>query len=219
MSQQVVQLALFDFDGTIIPGDSIASYVAYARERGLLSLGEWLRVGGYTLAYMAGRMDEREAKRLSLAFLRRLPQKEQEQLNEAFVREVLMPRVYPEARRCIREHQKAGRLALLVSASMDNYMRIVARELGADGLLSTHYAPDGNIGPNCKGEEKLRRIQQYLLEARYQADWPASYAYGDSKSDLPMLLLAGHPVQVNPKGALKKAAPEMDRLFWGKERP
>ena len=67
---------------------------------------------------------------------------------------------------------------------------------------------------NCKGEEKVKRIQNWLASKNIQPDYAASFAYGDSKSDLPMLRLVGHPVQVNPKKKLKKAAPDMDTVSW-----
>ena len=61
---------------------------------------------------------------------------------------------------------------------------------------------------------KVRRLNAWLRENGLEADFAGSFAYGDSKSDLPMLLLCGHPVQVNPKKALRKAAPEMDSEIW-----
>ena len=44
---------------------------------------------------------------------------------------------------------------------------------------------EGRIdGANCKGEAKLNRLREYLGLDR----WPGeSFAYGDSKSDLPVL--------------------------------
>ena len=35
-----------------------------------------------------------------------------------------------------------------------------------------------------------------------------------SKSDLPMLRLCGHPVQVIPKKKLREAAPDMKTVSW-----
>jgi phosphoserine phosphatase len=72
----------------------------------------------------------------------------------------------------------------------------------------------GRVTNNCKGEEKVRRLRLWLEENEVEADTASSCAYGDSKSDLPMLRLAGHPVQVNPKKALRKAAPGMERTHW-----
>ena len=142
---------------------------------------------------------------------------EREALDRDFVNECLLPRVYPQARACMDAHRQAGREPVLVTASTENYMRIVAGALGVSVLLATPLRPDGSVGENCRGEEKNRRIREWLREQGREADFAASYAYGDSKSDLPMLLLCGHPVQVNPKKTLRKAAPDMEKVLWTNE--
>ena len=88
---------------------------------------------------------------------------------------------------------------------------------GFDALLATPIEPDGAIKRNCKGEAKIGRIEAWLSENGLTADFASSCAYGDSKSDLPMLLLCGHPVQVNPKKALRKAAPDMETVRWNEK--
>ena len=107
-----------------------------------------------------------------------------------------------------------GKLLVLVSASTENYMRFVADTLGFDTVLCTPIEADGTIRRNCKGEKKTQRIKDWLAENGLTADFPSSFAYGDSKSDLPMLRLVGHPVQVNPKKALRELAPEMNLIHW-----
>ena len=103
---------------------------------------------------------------------------------------------------------------MLVSASTENYMRFAAEALGFDALLATPIEPDGAIKRNCKGEAKVSRIKDWIDDNLLIVDYVSSYAYGDSKSDLPMLRIVGHPVQVNPKKKLRKAAPDMDVLHW-----
>ena len=57
-------------------------------------------------------------------------------------------------------------------------------------------------------------MREWLKERGLEADFDASFAYGDSKSDLPLLRLCGHPVLVNPKRALGRKAPDMQRVKW-----
>ncbi len=54
------------------------------------------------------------------------------------------------------------------------------------------------------------------LAAREGIDLSASYAYSDSVSDLPMLEAVGHPVAVNPDGALGRIARERG---WERDAP
>ena len=209
--------AFFDFDGTLIPGDSIAAFVRYARKRRLMPRRAFFRAllaaGGYVL----GLVSAAESKNAALRFRMNLPPAEREALDRDFVGDCLLPRVYPQAKACLAHHRQAGRETVLVTASTENYMRRMADELGISALLATPLNPDGTVGENCKGEEKPRRIRAWLRETGREADFAASFAYGDSKSDLPMLLLCGHPVQVNPKRALRKAAPDMETVRWDVE--
>ncbi len=206
--------AFFDFDGTLIPGDSIAAFVPYARKRGAMPRREYFKALLAAAGYLLGFVSAADSKNAALRFRMALSQAERETLDRDFVRDCLLPRVYPDAKACMAAHRQAGRELVLVTASTENYMRIAADALGVSVLLATPLDPDGAVGENCRGEEKTRRIREWLREAGLEADFAASYAYGDSRSDLPMLRLCGHPVQVNPKKALRKAAPDMEKVIW-----
>lgn len=207
-------LALFDFDGTLIRGDSIVAFVRFARKKGAMSPREYLMACAAAVRYGLGLLSAAESKNAALAFRMRLSEKDRRALDEAFVRQELLGRVYPAGKACILSHRQAGRLPVLVTASTENYMPLAAQALGFEAVLCTPLLPDGTVGENCRGEEKPRRVLSWLKQQGVQADFAASWAYGDSKSDLPMLRLCGHPVQVNPKRKLKKAAPDMETAIW-----
>ena len=209
--------AFFDFDGTMIPGDSIAAFVRYARKRGIMPRREFFRALLAAARYVLGLTSAADSKNAALAFRMRLSPADREALDRAFVRDCLLPRIYPQAKACLDSHRQAGRMPVIVTASTDNYMRFLADALGVSVLLATPLLPDGTVGENCRGEEKPRRIMAWLAEQGLEADFAESFAYGDSKSDLPMLLLCGHPVQVNPKRSLRKAAPEMEAVRWSEK--
>lgn len=207
-------LALFDFDGTLIPGDSIAAYVRYARKKGFMPFKAYMKALLAAAAYSLGRMSAKDSKNAALCFRMGLKEKERRALDEGFVRDWALGKIYPAGKACVDEHRRAGRVTLLISASTDNYMLSVGDALGFDAVLCSPLAPDGTVSGNCKGEEKVRRLNAWLRENGLEADFPGSFAYGDSKSDLPMLRLCGHPVQVNPKRALRRAAPGMETVYW-----
>ena len=206
-------LALFDFDGTMLPGDSIVAYTRFALERGSMSRGAYLACGVHALGYLLGVEDENRSKTHALAFRRSRTEAEREALDRSFA-DALIERVYPEAAACVQECCRKGCVPLLVTASPICYMRFVGPALGFADVLATPLR-DGFIAyDNCKGEEKIRRVNQWLLEHGLEADFAASRAYGDSKSDLPMLRLCGHPTLVNPKAALRKAAEDAPIVYW-----
>ena len=213
-SKAASALALFDFDGTLIPGDSIAAYVRYARKKKALSFGAYAGILLAAAAYLLGLSSAEDSKNAALRFRMALPKEKRRALDEGFVREWLLNKVYPEGKACVDAHRRAGRTTVLITASTENYMLLAGEALGFDAVLCTLLAPDGAVKANCRGEEKVRRLEAWLKETGLQADYAASYAYGDSKSDLSMLLLCGHPVQVNPKRTLRKAAPAMETVHW-----
>lgn len=61
--------ALFDFDGTLIRGDSIVRFVRYAHARGLIGAGGLLRAALWAAAYGLHLTTAERAKRESLSFL------------------------------------------------------------------------------------------------------------------------------------------------------
>ena len=207
-------LALFDFDGTLIRGDSILAYLRHARRLKALGRGEYTRLILGAIPWLLKRKSDEALKGEALAFSLRLSPERRYALNRSFAEECLLPRVFPAGRACLERHRQAGRLAVIVSASTENYMEFVASGLGADALLCTPLLSEAATGPNCKGREKVRRIEGYLAQAGITPDWADSYAYGDSASDLPMLRLCAHPVAVNPKRKLRRAAPEMAMVKW-----
>lgn len=207
-------LALFDFDGTLIKGDSIVTYLRTAKRLHALSGAEYLKACFCALRYKMGQITEEAAKEGALAFRRKLQPDRRIALDAFFASDELIPRVYPAGRKQLEEHRRQGHLVLLVSASTENYMNIVASMLPVDGLLCTPISEEGKVGKNCKGEEKIRRVEAYLKEQGLEADWANSYAYGDSKSDLPLLKRCGHPTLVNAKGSMKKAAGAMPCVKW-----
>ena len=207
-------LACFDFDGTLLPGDSIAAYIRYARKTRVISLKEYLSILGQTALYLLRLRTPEQTKTRALRFCASLSEAQRDAMDERFVREALLPRMYPAGRDCWEEHRAAGRKLLLVSASTENYMRFAAEALNADALLCTPLEKDGSVVRNCRGEEKTRRIKVWLAENSLEADWAASFAYGDSGGDAPMMSLVGHPVLVNPKNKLKKALPQAKRVRW-----
>ncbi|MBR3017454.1 MAG: HAD family hydrolase [Clostridia bacterium] len=214
LRETTVSLALFDFDGTLIPGDSVAFYLRFARKKRAVNTGEFIRALWAAVKYAMKRMSDADSKSVALTFRKRHDPKYLDELDKEFVSQVLLPKIYAEGKERISQHRREGKILVLVSASTENYMRYVAESLGFDVLLATPIESDGTVKRNCKGDMKPRRVEAWLKESGLTADFPVSWAYGDSKSDLPMLRLAGHPVQVNPKKALQKLAPEMEKVIW-----
>lgn len=217
---QPVAFALFDFDGTLCRGDSILPYVIYAVMRGVAPK----RQMGYAMkGYASYLMDHRrdaEAKEATLSFIKGRHQRELDDLARDFFRERLQRRFFAAGMEEMHRLKEAGKRIVVISASPDVYMRVLPELLPVDAVLATRCEQDeqgyytGRIAANCKGEEKLRRLRTYLLDNKLMLDRTTSYAYGDSISDRPILLLTDHPTLVNPCRKLQALLPTARCVQW-----
>ncbi len=178
-------MALFDLDGTITRGDTLFPFLLFALGplRFLLRLPRALP----WLAGLALRLVPRDrAKEAVLrAFLRGLPRAELERRGAEFAARRLPRLVRPLAVQRLAWHRDRRHHCALVSASLDLYVEPWARAAGFDDVIATslEYAEGvatGRIaGANCRGEEKVRRLQERYGElARFTL-----HGYGDSADD------------------------------------
>ena len=127
---------------------------------------------------------------------------------ETYVRSKL----FPAALDCIQEHQSRGELIVLVTGSLDFIVQPLADYLRVDAALTVqleeaHGKFTGELTTPPLGEaEKARAIQAFVEQ--HNVDLATSYAYGDSRADLPMLQCVGNPVAVNPSKGLRQMAME-----------
>ncbi len=84
----------------------------------------------------------------------------------------------------------------LVSASILDYLIPWAEDMGFTDVLATKLEIDakgiitGNFsGKNCKGDEKVRRLEECVNDLEKHE----IYAYGDSRGDKEILAIADHP--------------------------
>lgn len=212
----ISDVAVFDFDGTIIRGDSIVSLQRYALKHRCVSLLGVIRAVCCGALYHAHIMSAATAKKHSHSFLTRMTPEARENLLRSFAQS-LVSRAYPNALTKLKEHRERGDLIIICSASCECYMQYVAPLLGVDALLCTPSKDDGGmLGPNCRGEEKVRRVTQWLKEHGL-TERSICAAYGDSAGDAPILSMSRHPVLVNPKPKLVKLMPDAEQVQWSEE--
>jgi HAD superfamily hydrolase (TIGR01490 family) len=194
---------VFDLDGTLLRGDSFLPFlVRYGwRKRRWLGLA---LLGGDLLLLACRVLSARSAKERTL---RRLlggdGVTELEQFTGDFCRGWVSRSLHPLGVARLREHQEQGHRVVLLSASPDVYVRAVGKHLGIEEVVCTQVVVrDGRCtgeiqGENCKGEAKLGLLRRHLGVETAPAE---SFAYGDSKSDLPVLRWARHGFWVTRRG-------------------
>ncbi len=202
--------ALFDFDKTLLRGESLSLFLQFVTRRFRRALLDFPRLGARMIPYSLKRFTKAQMKTEVLRVLRHVPEKERPDLVTAFLENILRPRLLPAGLERVQWHREKGHTLVLASASPDTYMEPVRGLLQFEVLVSTRTQPTGQnnapviVGNNCYAEEKVRRMAE--LDFFENTDWAASYAYSDHPSDLPMFLLCGHPVAANPNRSLRRMA-------------
>jgi HAD superfamily hydrolase (TIGR01490 family) len=197
--------ALFDYDGTLIRGDSTLLLLGFTVKRYPAALGTLLALAGAFPGFAAGLVSRAKFKEVALQALRHVPVAHRDEFFREFHDQCLEPRLFPEALRRLEWHRHSGHLLVIVSASVDLYLHEAARRLQADHLVCTRAVLDPSprlVGGNCRGEEKVRRVMAEPFATTIR--WGESWAYGDSLADRPLLERCGHPVGVRPRRGLRR---------------
>jgi len=187
---EVPPLAVFDLDGTLVRGNSFLPFlVSYAwRRRRVWPL---LMLPLYLGLYACRILSDRAAKeRVLISFLRGQSTASVDEHAGWFCGWWVRHKLNEEVIGRLREHQQAGHRVILLSASPDVYVPAIGAFLGIDEVVCTQVSADDErwdgaiIGVNCKGDAKIELLRQRLEPHAVPS---RSYAYGDSRSDLPLL--------------------------------
>jgi len=183
-------LAVFDLDGTLVRRDTFLPFlITYGRR--CRRVWPFVLLPWPIAAYLGRLMSDRAAKqRLLVSFLAGQPIERIEEHAEWFCDRWLPSRLNGPVIKELRRHQEAGHRVILLSASPSVYVPAVARSLEISEVICTRVEHSGETclgrlsGPNCKGDMKLQLLQEHLGVAEPPA---GSFAYGDSRHDVPVL--------------------------------
>lgn len=203
-------IAAFDVDGTLTTRDCVRPFLERAAGRHRLVTSLMRRPVATVVA--AARRDRDRFKEIIVGgSLRGKLIADVETIGEQFAQFVLVNWLRPDTLRRLRWHQRSGHRTVIVSASLAAYLRPLALRLGIDDVLCTDSIRFGDRygdrldGPNCRADEKRRRLDQFLEERQWAH--AEVWAYGDSAGDRQLLARADHAVWVN--GATISEVPEV----------
>ena len=186
-------IAFFDFDGTLTKKDTLLPFLRFIRGRyyyiDLLLALPWLAMFALKLLpnYIA-------KERLLRVCLKGWHKSELSSKAECFAEKLTGEQLNKTMLDKLVEHQSAGHVTVIVSASLDIYLEHWAKLYGFDFCLCSHLdvSNEGYLsgffkGANCYGNEKVKRIES-LMESFVSVS--ETYAYGDTRGDYPMLRFA-----------------------------
>lgn len=184
-------LALFDFDGTITTKDSFLDFSIFVLGKPrfyslMITLLPYICL--YFFKILSGKtLKEKFFKKM----IKGWSESEFDKYSSDYTKKKLPEILKQSALNAIKAHREKGDEIVLVSASVEQWLKYFAIEqnmkLIATKLVIEKGVFTGDIeGANCRGHEKVRRI----LEIYDLNDFEHVYAYGDSSGDREMLLIA-----------------------------
>jgi len=206
--------AFFDLDRTLIRRSSVLALAPHFRARGLITRTDVVKSVFWQILFVArGASAEtiRTAAEDGMRILNGFTVAEMQELVGEAMETVLRPLVYAEPLRLVEQHRARGEKVYVVSATLQEIVEHIARDLGFDGAIgSTCEIVDGvYTGRSLRaahGAGKAAALRE--LAETEQIDLGSSTAYSDSYSDVPFLEAVGHPVAVNPDRKLRRIARE-----------
>lgn len=212
-----MNLALFDLDGTLLPGDSDHAFGQFMVDIGWADGDSWrLRNDMFYAQYQAGTLVLADYVDFATSVWRSRPVAEAVAAHQRFMREVVSPMIRPSAQALVQGHQAAGDLVAVVTATNEFVTRPIAAAFGVGHLLAVDLEREDNgaftgriSGVPTFREGKVQRVSAWLAGLGHDwADFDDVLFYSDSTNDLPLLERVSTPVATNPTPALEAIARE-----------
>jgi HAD superfamily hydrolase (TIGR01490 family) len=185
MVKGLYSIAIFDFDGTITKKDTFLDFILYSLDFKQLILGTLKSLPILILYIFRVISTDRAKEKIFSAFFKNLTEKKFNQFCENYSLKRLPQILRPEAVKKIKWHKEQGHRFVIVSASIDNWIRPWAVKNGFDEVIAT--IPEAQNGlmtgkfqtKNCNREEKRKRfLEKYSNRSDYYL-----FVYGNDKDD------------------------------------
>lgn len=203
--------AFWDLDGTLIRGAVTGYLLRHLVARGRIQKRRLFVMGGYDLLYKLNLLTPEGIHRAAADLVIGWPIDEAERVMEEVMQQHVHRNVYAEAVDRIRWHDSQGHVQAIITGGPEFAARLLARKLGIPHVLGSRTPiRDGRISHEfspadlCFGHAKVGRVRAFA-EAQ-GVDLSRSYAYSDSRSDLPLLREVGFAHAVNPQWLLQRHA-------------
>ncbi len=205
--------AFFDFDDTILLGDSLLYWQAWFFKNH--PAWRFFLIINWIAVFLCG------IKLIKPAFLKRIlliptasiSDKQRNSLAKSFVEKKLVSRFYPEVVKLLTKHHSLGHQVVIISASGDFYLKWINEIFPSAIIIGTKVlfpgygflkfpSYDSKFG-NMKKSAKIKAIEKHFPNILNSSK---TYGYSDSISDKFLLEYVKQPVCINPNPPLKKVA-------------
>lgn len=191
-----MNLALFDFDGTITHQDAFTQFLFFATPKTRTLAGLIVTspvIGLYKLGWLPARFTR---PILAKAAFGHRSVEDVDALGARFASEYLPTVMRSEALQALEWHKQQGDKIVLVSASLSPYLDIWCQQQGIEVVCSRLLKKNGRytggyLDGDCSLDNKVRLVKKHLDSQQIcLKQFDKIYAYGDTYEDIPMLDLA-----------------------------
>ncbi len=190
------KVAIFDFDDTLIIGDSLFPFMAFSAGTLPLYAALSASAGAYAFRRVAGKPDADLRTFLKSSFLRYFMKgKTPADIADIVAKTLAWRKLNEPIVRELRKHRENGDVVVIASGSLSLYLPTLLRDIPHDVLLCTDVGVKEGVitgdmpNGNCVRRRKAERVKAWLDANGPFAD---SFGYGNPPDDLPMLDLVNH---------------------------
>lgn len=190
-------IALFDFDGTLIEGDSFTRFISYFVSKKRFLFGR-VFLTPFVLAYKAGFLKSSKMRTIVVwAGYFGANEAEIKKRGRDYAGEVIPLFPKGKAYEKFLWHKERGDKIVIVSASLDIYLAPWCENNKVDLICSTvEYRAGRVFGLDKNGDCSCEKKSQRVKENYNLSDYDSVYAYGDTHEDDELLALADYPMFV-----------------------
>jgi putative phosphoserine phosphatase/1-acylglycerol-3-phosphate O-acyltransferase len=202
--------AFFDFDGTLIAGFSVLSFLRQRVLSGDMPPREAITqlAAGWEYGLKLSNFPDILAQ--TAASLRGVSDSLLAETSEQVYTNELSGNIYPESRALVDAHFAKGHTVVIVSSATRYQVQHIAAELGIEHVLCNHLDVENGaltgklVPPVCFGKGKLDVARSFAKDNGINLS--KSYFYTDGGEDIPLLEAVGSPRPLNPDAKLQSKA-------------
>jgi phosphatidylglycerophosphatase C len=199
MPEPVSTIAVFDFDNTLVLGDSFFPFLAYAAgwPRALIALKDAL----FFTVWDSHKPEATDKRTYIKAFLMRrlLTGRKPKDLEKAIGKLCIWEKWNEPIKRKLMEHHEAGHHIVIASGGLDIYLSALLKDVPYNALICTEAEVKDDVltgrmaNGNCVRARKAELVAQYIAA---HGPFENSWGYGNLPHDLPMLKLLKQQIVV-----------------------
>lgn len=221
MAKDKINLAIFDFDGTLSKGHLWMGIARHHRQKRIKRRALLIYFLTHIPLWLASKVklyseEKNRAKwgeDLSVLF-KNIFVEEGTKAFEWITDNYMIPLIRSDVLGILKEHQKKQHKIMILSGMFTDFLNVVAQRLGVDYVVGTGLERVGNkysgriVPPLCTGENKAKLLNKFIQTEHLNIDFSQSYAYADSIFDVPVFQMVSNPVATYPDNELYNLARE-----------